>query len=120
MAVAHWVGEYGEERVVEWRTNRIAPMAYAVRGYANAIANGEVLHDGDPDLARHIGNARRSTVNVFDEQDRSIQLFVIVKERGDSPLKIDLAVCGTLSWEARQLAIAAGALNVVTEEWSFA
>jgi hypothetical protein len=36
-------------------------------------------------------------------------LFVIVKEGPMSPLKIDLAVAGVLSWQARQDAVAAGA-----------
>jgi hypothetical protein len=35
-------------------------------------------------------------------------LFVIVKERPMSPLKIDFAVAGVLSWQARQDALALG------------
>ena len=40
--------------------------------------------------------------------DTGVPLWTIYKERPDSPHKIDLAVCGVLSWEARCDAIAAG------------
>jgi hypothetical protein len=46
---------------------------------------------------------------LFDEDGR--QMFVIGKERDDSPLLMDAAVAGCLSWEARGDAIAAGALT---------
>jgi hypothetical protein len=42
-----------------------------------------------------------------DEQGKA--LWLIQKERADSPFKIDAAMAGTLSWEARTHAIAAGA-----------
>jgi len=38
-------------------------------------------------------------------------MYVIQKERSDSPLKIDAAVAGALSWQARQDAIALGMAN---------
>ena len=43
-----------------------------------------------------------------DEQGKP--LWLIQKERPDSPHKIDLAMAGVLSWEARTDAIAANAL----------
>lgn len=104
--VARWAGEYGEERVFEWRTNRNTPMAYAIRAYDNAIRSGELSHDGDATFARHIGNACRRVLTTRDEKGEP--LWTIYKERPDSPHKIDAAMAGCLSWEARNDALAAG------------
>src|SRR5690606_19364693 len=70
---------------------------------------GTLSHDGSPDLYRHLGNSRRHNLPQRDEQGRP--LWVIRKERSDSPHKIDLAMAAVLSWEARSDSIAAGALN---------
>jgi hypothetical protein len=89
--VATWAGKYGKERVVEWWTNRQRPMAYAVRGFTNAIKDGSLSHSGDPRVRRHIGNAHRRAIHQLDDQ--GLPLWVIQKERKDSPLKIDAAAC---------------------------
>lgn len=104
--VAEWAGKYGDERVWVWRTNRMTPMAIAVRAYANAIQSGELTHDGSAGLARHLGNACRRVLTIRDDQGQP--LWVIYKERKDSPHKIDAAMAAILSWEARTVAIAAG------------
>lgn len=104
--VAKWAGEYGAERVISWRTNRNVQMAYALRSYINAINAGELTHDGNQAMTRHIGNAIRHMLNLRDDQ--GVQLFTMYKERPDSPHKIDLAMAGCLSWEARRDALAAG------------
>jgi hypothetical protein len=82
-------------------------MADAVRSYANAMRDGHLSHDGDPDFARHVGNAHKHPLTYPDDQGNP--LFVISKSRPDSPDKIDLAVAGVVSWEARRAAIAEGA-----------
>lgn len=105
--VARWAGEYGEKRVIEWRTNRLSQMAYALRSFDTAIQAGEISHDGNEDLARHIGNSCRRLLNLRDGEGQ--RLFVIHKERPDSPFKIDAAMAAVLSWEARNDAVAAGA-----------
>lgn len=112
-AVAGWAGQYKERGadpkeapVLEWWTNRWKPMAYAVRSYHSAMAAGDVCHDGDPALRRHLGNAVRSYLVQKDEDGKP--LWVIYKERPDSPHKIDAAMAGTLSWEARTDARTAG------------
>jgi hypothetical protein len=97
--VAGWAGKYGEKRVVEFLTNRYLKMSHAVRGYANAITDGELSHDGSPDFERHIGNAHKRPLNYPDDQGRP--LFVVTKVTPDSPNKVDAAVSGVLSWEAR-------------------
>lgn len=107
--IAAWRGEFGEERVIEWWTNRRRQMATALEGFTTAILDGSLSHDGDKDTARHIGNARRKDLAERDEQGKP--LWLIQKERPDSPHKIDLAMAAVLSWEARTDAIAAGAMK---------
>ena len=104
--VAKWAGEFGAERVMEWWTNRTKAMAYAIKSFANAITSGELTHDGNVAYTRHIGNAVRRVLTLKDDQ--GVPLWTMYKERPDSPHKIDLAVAGVLSWEARCDAIAAG------------
>lgn len=104
--VAKWAGQYGEKRVLEWWTNRMKPMAYAIKSFVNAIASGELTHDGNPHYARHIGNACRRVLTLRDEN--GTPLWTIYKERPDSLHKIDLAMAGILSWEARNDALASG------------
>src|SRR5690606_26098586 len=48
--VAEWAGRYGEDRVVEWWTNRPKPMAYALKAYNTAITGGELSQDGNVHL----------------------------------------------------------------------
>jgi hypothetical protein len=104
--VDRWRGRWGD-RVVAWHTSRTRPTAWAVRNYGTAIGAGELSHNGDRLFARHVANARRRAVPVYDDDHR--QLFVIGKDRPGSPRKIDAAMAGVLSWEARGDAIAAGA-----------
>jgi hypothetical protein len=104
--ISKWAGEYGDKRVVEWWTNRRKPMAYAIRSYAGAIVTGEVSHSGDPHFTDHVANSRQSFTNLVDEEERP--LWILRKERPDSPKKIDAAMAGILSWEARNDSIAAG------------
>lgn len=108
--VARWAGEYGEKRILAWWTNRTKPMAYAIRSFVSAIASGELRHDGNPHLARHVGNAHRRILRMRDDQ--GVPLWTIYKERPDSPHKIDAAMAAVLSWEARSDAVASGMLNV--------
>lgn len=105
--VAEWAGRYGEKRVVEWWTNRWKAVAYAIKGFDSAIASGELLHDGNEHLTRHVGNAVRKTLRLRDEE--GVPLWTIYKERPESPHKIDGAMAAILSWEARTDAVAAGA-----------
>ena len=105
--VARWSGEWGEERVLLWRTNRPTRMAEVVRAYENAIADGHLSHDGHATFGRHIGNSIRRLLSTRD--DKGQPLWVIQKERPDSPDRIGLAVAGALSWEARRDALSSGA-----------
>lgn len=107
--VAAWAGRYGEQRVVEWWTNRRKAMAYALEAFETAINEGAISHSGDRRLERHLGNARRKDLPQKAEDGRP--LWLIQKERPDSPHKIDATMAAVLSWEARMDAIAAGALK---------
>ena len=54
------------------------------------MREGTITHDGNKDLTRHLGNARRQDLSQRDEQGKAI--WLIRKERPDSPHKIDLAM----------------------------
>lgn len=113
--VATWAGRYGDKKVVEWWTNRRKPMAYALRSYTGAIAAGEVSHDGDLRLDQHLGNCCRLRTGLLDEMGKP--LWILRKERPDSPNKIDLGMAATLSWEARTDAVAAGEVKKAGWRW---
>jgi phage terminase large subunit-like protein len=108
--VAAWAGQFGQERVIEWWTNRRRQMAAALESFDTAMRGGGFSHDGDPRLKRHIANSRRQDLPERDEQER--RLWLIRKDRPNSPHKMDAAMAAVLSWEARTDAIAAGALVV--------
>lgn len=104
--IAAWSGSLGEKRVVEWWTNNRRLMTRALENFHTAIRDGAIGHDGSQALQRHIGNSRRKDLPQRDEQGKP--LWLIQKERPDSPHKIDLAMAAILSWEARTDAIQAG------------
>lgn len=106
--VERWQGRWGDKRVIPWYTNtRPRPVGEAMRKYVTAINAGDLKHDGSSVMERHVRNARRKKLGVFDEHHRA--LFTISKDRPNSPRKIDGAMGGCLSWEARGDCIAAGA-----------
>lgn len=116
-ALDRWAGEYGEDRVVRWWTNRDKAMAFALKAWKNDMATGGLTHDSDELLAEHIGNAVKKWTRIRDEPDDEEPgslaefLWLIRKEAPKSRRKIDLAMAACLSWEARGDAIRAGALN---------
>jgi phage terminase large subunit-like protein len=96
--VTRWSKRWGE-RIFKWETHRSRPMASAVASYASAQKAGDLSHDGDETFTEHIGNARRRTLKI--PGDDGQPLWVIEKERSDSPKKMDGAMAGVLSWQAR-------------------
>lgn len=105
--VEKWQGRWGQKRVLPWLTNRPRQVCWAVRSYTDAAAARDWTHSGDPVYVRHLKNATRHKQQVFDEQHR--QMWTMSKDRPDSPRKMDGAMAGLLSWEARGDAIASGA-----------
>jgi hypothetical protein len=108
--VEKWQNRYGERRVVVWHTNRPRPIAWAVRGYEDAISAGDLSHDGSAVFAAHVRQSRRRMMTVLDDTERP--MHTIAKDAHDSPRKIDAAMAGVLSWEARSDCIAMGAINL--------
>jgi phage terminase large subunit-like protein len=109
--LAAWAAEFkdnkGKDIVAEFPTNSAGRFAPAVGAADVGIRNGEMSHDGDSRLARHIANAHKLYVRlrVDDGEQRP---FVIQKDRPHSPRKIDGAVAGVLADAARNDALAAG------------
>jgi phage terminase large subunit-like protein len=108
--IAKWAGEKGIDRVIEWWTNRRKAMSYALESFDTAMSSRDISHDGNDTLTRHIGNSYRHDLPQRDEETGKA-LWLIRKERKDSPHKIDLAMASILSWAARKDAIASGATN---------
>jgi phage terminase large subunit-like protein len=104
--LAKWSGDLGEERVIAWWTNRRKHMTYALECFDTAIKEGTLSHDGNDVLVRHVGNAHKRVLNEKDEQGKA--LWLIEKERPDSPQKIDLAMASVLANQARVDVIACG------------
>lgn len=107
--LADWESRYGGKRggkIHAWETNRWVAMASAVKEYADGIERGDFTHSGDPRFIRHVGNACKRTLTIRD--DKGEALWVIQKERPESPMKIDAAMAAILAREAWRDAIAAG------------
>lgn len=116
---AHWtetIGTYaGRWGTWEefWTLGNPKRMAWATRAYVEAQDTGAVTHETgrvdrdqlEADFDRHIGNAGRQDVNVFDDEGK--RLFVMAKIHPDR--KFDYAMAGCLSWKARLDALAKGA-----------
>lgn len=105
-----WRGRYGKDRVADFVTNlRSRKLGDAVTFYVSAVAGGDMTHDGDTVFTRHVSNARRKMLPATDDDGR--QLFTLTKDRPGSPNKIDAAMAGMISAEARRDCIAKGMLN---------
>lgn len=101
-----WAGLYGEKRVIKWWTNRQRAMANALRSFDTSMRSEAFTHDGDTTLTEHVLNSYRQDLTIRDEDDRP--LWVIRKERPNSPQKIDAAMAAVLAWEAAGDCVAAG------------
>jgi len=104
--VALWAAEYGEDRVIRFFTNQWSMMALAVDAFDSAMKAGEIHHDGDPRLVRHVGNCHRLLIGK--RNDKGEKMFVVVKENKGSMNKIDAAVALIIGNQARLHALADG------------
>ncbi|MFM6967957.1 MAG: hypothetical protein ACKOWN_03370 [Microbacteriaceae bacterium] len=95
-----WSGDIGDDRIVEFWTNSRSKMGRALERFQTACRERSFTHDGDSTMAAHIRAARARTVNGH---------LQVGKEHRRSPHKIDATVAAVLAWEARALAVAAGA-----------
>lgn len=92
-----WSRIYGEKRVVEVPTNSVRKMAPIVDRWRTAIREDDLSHDGDPDLARHVLNARLRLAGR-DEDGRGVYTL----EKAGPGRWIDGAVASSLAFEGSQ------------------
>lgn len=106
--LARWAGKHGPKVVAQfWTDSRnLRKTATMCRAYATAIQAGDLSHDADEVFERHIGATFKRDIRMLDEDNTP--LWVMTKERHDSPNKIDCSMASGLSWQARLDAIAAG------------
>jgi hypothetical protein len=114
---AYWQDDLGElslefpGRVWEWWCNRPSAMAKCLERFHTAIYAGELTHDADPTLDRHVLNALRKETAWGDQ---------IEKPAKGSSRKIDAAVAACLAYEARAEWLEAQAdENEPGEIWGF-
>jgi hypothetical protein len=90
---------YGTKRVVAWETYRPRPIAWAVRNFETAVGDGDISHDGNETLTRHVENAYKAPLSVLDDRER--EMHTLAKESRHSEKKIDGVMAAILAWEAR-------------------
>src|SRR5439155_20527179 len=83
------------DKIVSWPTNHARKMAPAVDRFRTAVNEGHLSHDGDPDLARHVLNARLRPAGR-DGDDRGLY---VLEKAGPGRL-IDACVAAVLAFEA--------------------
>jgi hypothetical protein len=108
-AMNKWSGEQGPKKVIEFYTDSRGArrIGTACKNFHSAIEGGEVRFVEDEQHDWHLGNARKRDIPHLLDED-GLPLWTIEKERRDSPLLMDLAMCSVLSWEAAMDAIKAG------------
>lgn len=82
-----WAADYGK-RVVEYNTGYRKRMAPATDRFYAATMTGDLTHDGDPDLARHVNNTVAKSTPMGD---------IVVKDKRSSEKKIDAAVAAIVA-----------------------
>lgn len=84
-----WQAEYGK-RVLEYNTGYRKRMAPATDRFYAAAQSGTLTHDGDGDLARHVGNTVAKSTPMGD---------IVVKDKRSSERKIDAAVAAIVAYD---------------------
>jgi phage terminase large subunit-like protein len=92
-----WARQYGPDKVLSYPTNSVTRFGPAVDRFRAAIAAGTISHDGDPDLTRHILNAR--LVRGRGRADDDGHALYLLEKPGANRL-IDAAVAAVLAVEA--------------------
>ncbi len=83
-----WAARHGERRVLQWNTAHAQRMAPATDRFYAAVTTGSLTHDGNDDLAVHLGNAVAKSTPMGD---------LIAKDKRGSPRKIDAAVAAIVA-----------------------
>lgn len=107
--VAQWERAYGPKLKIKstasqpitwWMSGgRSTEIVRTLEKFQNGVFDGELKHNGDETLARHVANARQFDTTA------GIQ---IRKDHPNSPRKIDAAVAAVLAWRCRLDAISKG------------
>jgi hypothetical protein len=85
-----WALQYGAEKVLYWRTNRITPMYNALKRYEADLHTGAYTHDGCKMTGIHVANVRRVA--------KPAQKYILGKP--NETQKIDLAMADIIAHEA--------------------
>src|SRR5690606_12093607 len=96
--------EFGEDRVVEFRTANDQLMAGALQ----SLRKTDTKHDGCPVARRHALNAVTHIKEYRDDNDERKTLTLVSKPSKDSPDKIDALVSDAIAHDMRNRAISAG------------
>ena len=97
--IAAWAARHGVERGARILDRPRRPDRARLGRVHTALVTGELEHDGDPALERHLTNARTRSTRYG---------LTLRKDRPKSPNKIDAAMAGVLAFQARIDAIAGG------------
>ncbi len=108
--------KFGGRRVVQFYTDArgLRKTAFAAKRYSTAMRSGELTHSPDKVFAEHIGASVKRPLKMLDDEGQP--MWLIEKERRDSPNKIDIAMAGLLSWDARMDALALGVPEPVSSK----
>lgn len=96
-----WAKRYGEKKVLAFWTNQEQRMDKALHRFLVGVRTGELSHDGDERLARHVKNAVLSNggrKKTRDPDDPNSDFYRKIGKRGS--LKIDVAVAAVLAYDA--------------------
>lgn len=89
--IARWHSEFGDV-IYEWPTASVSRIGPALERFRTDTLTGELSHDGDSMLARHIANARMVSTRGG---------YKLEKPGRRSEEKIDAAMAAVLAYEAR-------------------
>jgi phage terminase large subunit-like protein len=92
--IGKWQADFGEERVVKFPTNRHSKWAEPCNLTWSMVKDGELTHDGNEALARHLRNA-------VPHKSPTRETATFGKSHPESSKKVDAAVALTLALGAR-------------------
>jgi hypothetical protein len=95
--VDDWGRQYGEKVVLSYPTNSARRFGPALDRFRTALAEGQISHDSDADLARHLANAR--LVRTGGRASDDGRALYLLEPAGPGRL-IDAAVAAILANEA--------------------
>ena len=75
-----------------WPRGKNSKVTHITEAFHQAVVDGEISHDGGPNLRRHVLNARR-------RKSRSGG-YLLYKEFPESPSKIDAAYAAIMAFQA--------------------